>query len=56
MAAGHRGDVPDLHRPAARIGDVGRELAEVGDDGVVEVEQALGLRERRGGGGEALAQ
>jgi hypothetical protein len=56
VTAGHRGDVPDFHRPAARIGDVAGELAEVRDDRVVKVQQALGLRERRGSGGEALAQ
>ncbi len=56
MTGGHRGDVPDFHRPAARVGDVPGELGEVRDNRVVQVEQALGLRERRRGGGEALAE
>jgi hypothetical protein len=56
MTGGHRGDMPDLHRTAARVGDIGGELGEVRDDGVVQVEQALGLCECGRGGGEALAE
>jgi hypothetical protein len=48
--------MPDLHRAAARVGDVRGELGEVRDDRVVQVEQALGLRERRRRGSEALAE
>ncbi len=56
MTAGHRGDVADSHRPAARVGDVRGELGEVRDNRIVQVEQALGLRECRRSGGEALAE
>src|SRR5579863_5131311 len=56
VTGSHRGDVPDLHRTAARVGDVRGEFGEVRDNRVVQVEQALGLREGRRGGGEALAE
>ena len=56
MTGGHRGDVPDLHRTAARVGDVRGEFGEVRDNRIVQIEQALGLRESRRGGGEALAE
>ena len=41
VPTGHRGNVSDQHRPAARIGDVGVELREVGEHRRVEVEQTL---------------
>ena len=56
VPAGHRRDVADPHRAAARIGDVGVELREVGEDSGVEIQQALVHREARRGRGEALAQ
>jgi hypothetical protein len=56
MTGRHRGDVPDRHRTAARVGDVRGELAEVRDNRIVQIEQALGLRESRRGGREALAE
>ena len=50
-----RGDAPDpeLHRAAARVGDVRGEFGEVRDNRIVQIEQALGLRERRRSRGEA---
>lgn len=56
VAAGHGGQVADPHRPAAGVGDVRRELGEVGDHRGVEVDQALGLGEGGGGHGEVLAE
>jgi len=44
MTGGHRGDVPDSHRTAARVGDVRGELGEMRDNRIVQIKQALGLR------------
>ena len=56
VPAGHRGDVPDQHRPAPWIGDVRIEFGEVAEHSRVEVDQTLGGGKSGGCGGEALAQ
>jgi hypothetical protein len=56
VAAGHRGDVPHQDGTAAGIGDVGRELREVGDHGGIQVQQPLGGGQAGRGAGEALTE
>ncbi|HEX5302048.1 MAG TPA: hypothetical protein VFW50_34160 [Streptosporangiaceae bacterium] len=56
MTGCHRRDMPDFYRTGPRISDLSRELGEVVDDRIVQVEQSFRPREGRRGGGEGLAE
>jgi len=56
VAAGHRCDMPDPHRPAAGIRDLGIELRKMRDDRIVEIEQTFSRGKAGRGRREGLAQ